>query len=189
MSLIQGVNGLFPCPCCLVHNDQQRDPSAHAAAWTSGSMQATVQDAREQRFVKDKEEILKSAGLRDVDVFIISLFVLCPYSVVSNRMCFGRLNTQTHMQHYPLIASTPSLVAYSGTISGRVFKLMWNYWVGRLALQSTSCVSHSPLSFWENHSQWIKVLTVSHHGGDLTISKTTSMRTSWMGPNGRTCQR
>ena len=75
MSLIRGVNSLFPCPRCLIPANQQGDRSAHAPARTSANMQAVVQDARQQRLVKDKEEILKSTGLRDVDVFVILSFV------------------------------------------------------------------------------------------------------------------
>lgn len=79
MSLIRGVGSLSPCPRCLIQANQQGDPSAHAPAWTSAGTQATIQDARKQRFAKDKEEILKSAGLRDVDVIVIFPFAPCLY--------------------------------------------------------------------------------------------------------------
>ena len=78
MSLIRGVKCLHPCPRCLIGADQQGDASARAPARTAADTQAVIQDTWQQRFVKDKEETLKSAGLRDVDVqyFIIRFLLL-----------------------------------------------------------------------------------------------------------------
>lgn len=83
MSLIRGVNGLCPCPRCLIQADQQGDPSACAPARTAANTQTTIRDARRQKFAKDKEEKLKLAGLRDVDVchfpiFFLPLFTVTP---------------------------------------------------------------------------------------------------------------
>lgn len=68
MSLIRGVNGLCPCPRCLIRADQQGDASVRAPPRTAADTQAVIQDARQQRFAKDKEGILKPVSLRDVDV-------------------------------------------------------------------------------------------------------------------------
>jgi len=80
MSLIRGVNGLCPCPRCLIQADKQGDPSGRAPARTAANTQATINRARQQKFLKDKEEILKNAGLRDVDVLILLSFVSYPCS-------------------------------------------------------------------------------------------------------------
>ena len=42
-------------------------------------MQAVIQDARQQDLVKDREALLKSFGLQDIDVRFIFLFVSCPH--------------------------------------------------------------------------------------------------------------
>lgn len=83
MSLIRGVNSLYPCPRCLIQADRQGDPSARAPARTAVGTQAVIQGARQQRFAKDKEGILKSAGLRDVDVFIFFLIYFSPLLTTS----------------------------------------------------------------------------------------------------------
>jgi len=91
MSLIRGVNSLHPCPRCLIQADRQGDPSAHAPARTAANTQATLQNARGKKFAKDKEEILKSAGLRDVDVFVIFLFFpALIYSALTERLLEDR---------------------------------------------------------------------------------------------------
>ena len=67
MALTRGVSSLFPCPRCLIHKEEQGDPSACAAARTSADVQETIEDARRQK-AGQREETLKSQGLRDVDV-------------------------------------------------------------------------------------------------------------------------
>jgi len=69
MALIRGVGSLFPCPRCLIPEGKQGDLSARALLRTVANTKATIQAAREQELVRDKEDILKSSGLRDVDVW------------------------------------------------------------------------------------------------------------------------
>lgn len=78
MSLIRGVNGLRPCPRCLILADKQGAPSGRAPARTAADTQATIDNARRQRYLKDTEEILKDAGLRNVDVLIFLSFAPHP---------------------------------------------------------------------------------------------------------------
>ena len=79
MSLTRGSSSNFPCTRCLIPAGEQGDPSGHGDARTSASMQAVIQDARQQDLVKDREALLKSFGLRDIDVRFIFLFVSCPH--------------------------------------------------------------------------------------------------------------
>ena len=73
MALTRGVNSLFPCTQCLIPNSEQGDPSATAPLQTTAGTIAVLHEAREQHLLGEKEDILKNAGLRDVDVSFIHL--------------------------------------------------------------------------------------------------------------------
>lgn len=84
MALIRGVGSLFPCPRCLIHKHKQGDPLASAPLRTVAGTKATIQEAQGMSLVGDKEEILKAAGLRDVNVRLHSYnsyFVQLPFTV------------------------------------------------------------------------------------------------------------
>ena len=68
MALIRGVGSLFPCPRCLISEVKQGDPSASAPLRTAADTRATILEARGKQLVGEKEDVLKAAGLRDVDV-------------------------------------------------------------------------------------------------------------------------
>jgi hypothetical protein len=68
MALIRGVQSLFPCPRCLIPEHDLGDLSKTAPLRTSVNTQATLQNARGERLLGEKEETLKAVGLRDVDV-------------------------------------------------------------------------------------------------------------------------
>ena len=72
MALIRGVGSLFPCPRCLIPEVKLGDPSANAPLRTAANTKATIQEARGKKLLGEKEEILKAAGLRDVDVYLYS---------------------------------------------------------------------------------------------------------------------
>ena len=78
MALIRGVKCLFPCPRCLIPQAKQGSLSS-APLRTVASTRAIIQEAREQQHAQEKEEILKAAGLRNVDViyFIIPVLRYC----------------------------------------------------------------------------------------------------------------
>jgi len=76
MALIRGVGSLFPCPRCLIPEAKQGDPLACARLRTAADTRATIQEARGKRLAGEKEEMLKAAGLRDVDVRLYSYFML-----------------------------------------------------------------------------------------------------------------
>jgi hypothetical protein len=187
MSLIRGVNSLFPCPRCLIHTDQQGDPSVRAPARTSADMQAIVQDARQERFAKDKEETLKSAGLRDVDVFVIFLFVRHPYLWYPRQNVFWKI---ANSDPYGAL-SFDRLHTFPGDIFRhhlwpRLQRLVESLGREASVMVNALCVSLI-FRLRQYNSQLVKVPTVSHRGGNSPISKITSTRTSWTGPNGKTC--
>lgn len=68
MALIRGVRSLHPCPTCLVHRDELSNLSLPFALRTTAGMQAVLREARELRTKKDRDELLKNFGLRDVEV-------------------------------------------------------------------------------------------------------------------------
>ena len=121
MALIRGVNSGTPCPRCLVKSGEMADPSVNSQRRTTAVTQATIEKARQKKFVGECEEILKSAGLRNVEVSY-GCFDLIYVLMAFPRTYFGRLETLIHILHYHLIGSIHFLVAYFGTISGHIFK-------------------------------------------------------------------
>lgn len=75
MALIRGVGSLFPCPRCLIPEAKLGELSASAPLRTTASMKAIIMEARGMRS-GEKEALLKSFGLRDVDVRLSS-YRLC----------------------------------------------------------------------------------------------------------------
>jgi hypothetical protein len=79
MSLTRGVKANFPCPQCLIANEDQGKPSGCADSRTSDTMQVILAEAREQR-PTERDKTLQSSGLRDVDVWFF--FVHCLLSLI-----------------------------------------------------------------------------------------------------------
>lgn len=77
MALIRGQKGLFPCPRCLISDEEQGVPLASAPLRTTATTQDIINKAREERFAKDQEAILKGNGLRDVEVRLCLIFLFC----------------------------------------------------------------------------------------------------------------
>jgi hypothetical protein len=75
MALIRGVKSKFPCPICLVPQD---DLSVHSsvphALCTSSHSQDILNTARARRLQEERESDLKGYSLRDVEVS--SLYVV-----------------------------------------------------------------------------------------------------------------
>jgi hypothetical protein len=67
MTLIRGVNGLCPCPVCLVPSNEQHNPSKK---WELRSMEATknLVTSAEHGKKKDWEPKLKEQGIRGLPV-------------------------------------------------------------------------------------------------------------------------
>jgi hypothetical protein len=68
MALTRGSSSNFPCPICIVHRDQLAD---HTTTWplrTATQVQKLVQKARGLTSPQDRETLLSTQGLRDIDV-------------------------------------------------------------------------------------------------------------------------
>lgn len=68
MSLIRGWRGLCPCPICLVPHTELLDTSKTHPRRTQDGTQDLIKTARGMNKTAG-EQVLKSAGLRDVDVW------------------------------------------------------------------------------------------------------------------------
>lgn len=72
MALIRGEKGLYPCPICLVPRDQQSDLSRSYTLRTAAHTQEFYEAGLKLR-ATEREELLKSKGLRNVAVCEIYL--------------------------------------------------------------------------------------------------------------------
>jgi phage-related baseplate assembly protein len=75
MALIRGLRGLFPCPRCLVPSDELTQFMQHYAFRSTVSMKSIVEKANSFVLAGDKEELLKSYGLRSANVSRLIYFL------------------------------------------------------------------------------------------------------------------
>ena len=69
MTLIRGLQSYAPCPVCLVPWDKLTNLSVNYELRTKDRMQEVYNEAQSLN-AAEKEELLKSYGLRDVEVRI-----------------------------------------------------------------------------------------------------------------------
>ncbi|KAG1788983.1 uncharacterized protein HD556DRAFT_1433910 [Suillus plorans] len=67
MALIRGLKGKFPCPICLVPQDEQSVLSHELQLRTSTESEETLRLARAKKSKKERENLLKTYSLRDVE--------------------------------------------------------------------------------------------------------------------------
>jgi hypothetical protein len=67
MALIRGEKGLYPCPICLVPRGQQSDLSTFHTLRTAAHTRE-IYEAGQKLTSAEREELLKSEGLRNVEV-------------------------------------------------------------------------------------------------------------------------
>lgn len=67
MALIRGVNGLCPCPVCLVPKDELHDPSREWQLRDMNETQELVKAAKAGKHI-EWEPKLKEKGLRKLEV-------------------------------------------------------------------------------------------------------------------------
>ena len=70
MALIRGLRGKLPCPICIIKQEDLWDLLNNSPMRTTKEMKEIVDKARSQTLVTCREEILKYAGLRNIDVSI-----------------------------------------------------------------------------------------------------------------------
>jgi hypothetical protein len=69
MTLTHGVNGLYPCPVCLVPKNEQSDLMKSHPLCTAEDTQKICEDAKSMRTEADKENILKTRGIWLIEVW------------------------------------------------------------------------------------------------------------------------
>ena len=72
MALIRGINSAHPCPICLVPGDKLDNLSARYPLRSTEDMKNIYNQAKELQNKGDAEQLLKSYGLRQVEVNIFS---------------------------------------------------------------------------------------------------------------------
>ncbi|KAG1874972.1 hypothetical protein F4604DRAFT_2009023 [Suillus subluteus] len=88
MTLIRGTKCKFPCPVCLVPREELGNVLTSYPLRTTMSTQATLQEARSFARQEDKEKLLMSRGLRDVD----NAFSDVAHTDVHSAVSFDRLH-------------------------------------------------------------------------------------------------
>jgi hypothetical protein len=76
MALIRGFRGLCPCPVCLVPSMEQRNIMKQYPSRTASDTRTLIQQAWSKDSEAEKEEILKSYGLRVISVSSKSVPIL-----------------------------------------------------------------------------------------------------------------
>jgi hypothetical protein len=69
MTLTHGVNGLFPCPVCLVPKNEQSSLAIKHLLCTAEDSQAICEHAKTMNTEADKEKILKTRGICLIEVW------------------------------------------------------------------------------------------------------------------------
>ena len=94
MCLIRGVNGLCPCPWCLVPKEMQSNLSAKYPSRDIGDVQPIVEN--EQLSFSAKDDLLKSKSYRPISVsFDHNIFIY--FTKLYIRMFSGNYLMQVHM--------------------------------------------------------------------------------------------
>ncbi|KAG2117609.1 hypothetical protein DEU56DRAFT_874099 [Suillus clintonianus] len=88
MALIRGLKGKFPCPVCLVPQDEQSVLRPHELR-TSRQSKDTLHTARSRPSEKEKEDQLKAFSLRNVE----NVFWRILYTDVHRALSVDRLHT------------------------------------------------------------------------------------------------
>ncbi len=70
MALIRGFNSKRPCPICLIKLEDLSNLLDESPMRTTDRFKTILVNARLERYVKDRKEILKEEGLRNIDVFL-----------------------------------------------------------------------------------------------------------------------
>lgn len=128
MSLTRGPTSLFPCVRCLIAHDDQGNLRVTASLRTVSEMKRVVDEARGKVTAAEREALLKSIGLRGVDVrlsllllsfsFTVALFIV-GRTDISCRTCSGRSRTQIRTRHCHSTGFTLFLLVYFATTCGK----------------------------------------------------------------------
>lgn len=117
MALTRGFGGKCPCPICLVSPEDLADLSKICTLRTAQTMRSTLERACEEQLAREKEAVLKSVGLRGVEVntiFSCTYYFLTPFC----RTSFGRSKTPIPIARCLLTGYMRIVQVYGATICG-----------------------------------------------------------------------
>ncbi|KAH7927024.1 hypothetical protein BV22DRAFT_1153995 [Leucogyrophana mollusca] len=144
MALIRGLRSNYPCPVCLIPREELSSMTRTYPLRTSADTQALIRSVREQERAEDKETMLKSQALRDVD----SAFDIVANTDVYRATSFDRLHAHGGLFADHLWAEFQRLVEAEGRDA--VVKIDTNY---------------EALPRWRNLNHFDQVMSISFTDG------------------------
>lgn len=128
MALIRGEKGLYPCPICLVPRSQQSDLSTFHTLRTADHTKS-IYEAGLTLTAADREELLKSEGLRNVVVCSKPIMVIILTIALVYTMPSGWCSSQILMLPYLGITCTTMHMVWVVNIYGQKFNAILKSWV------------------------------------------------------------
>ncbi|KAG2135968.1 hypothetical protein DEU56DRAFT_913061 [Suillus clintonianus] len=146
MALIRGVKGKFPCPVCLVPQDEQLVNRVFALR-TSRNSQQVLCTARGRRTAQEKEEDLKAYSLRNVENVFWKIFL----ADVHRALSVDRL----HMNH-------------EGLWEDHLWK-DFLFWISELGQEAATKLdaNFDELPRWPNLTHFKAAMSVDFNDGSL----------------------
>jgi hypothetical protein len=90
MTLIRGLNGLCPCPRCLVPRDQLYDLQVDYPLRTVQHTKDLHNQARDLVRKEDKNQLFKNCGLRPIEVSHFLLAIRTIHSMLAPEQLHAR---------------------------------------------------------------------------------------------------
>ncbi|KAJ7724749.1 hypothetical protein DFH07DRAFT_758882 [Mycena maculata] len=116
----------FPCPCCLVRQDQLHDFSSRTLEFplrTTATMKAVYEQALGERFKGDAEELLQGHGLHSTENAFWSLEGSDPYDVISYDTLHADDTGKWGKHLWPLLQEVLSRSGLKGMITANMAKV------------------------------------------------------------------
>ncbi|KAG1905179.1 uncharacterized protein F5891DRAFT_1126021 [Suillus fuscotomentosus] len=146
MALIRGLKGKFPCPVCLVPQDEQSILHTHELH-TCHQSKDVLRLARSMPSEKEKEDHLKAFSLRDVD----NVFSKILYTDVHRALSVDRLHTNKE-----------------GLWGDHLWKEV-KYWISDLGQEASVKLDENfdALPRWPNMTHFLSVIAVDFTDGTV----------------------
>jgi hypothetical protein len=117
MALTRGVNGLFPCPVCLVPQSEQSNLSQSHPLRTADESQLIVMKALKETNAAGRNKITKEQSLRPVMVWFLYLkYPSINTSPLWYRMHFGRSDSLILIEQSHLMKCMLTIMVLEGSI-------------------------------------------------------------------------
>ncbi|KAJ7700284.1 hypothetical protein B0H14DRAFT_3034133 [Mycena olivaceomarginata] len=116
----------FPCPRCLVRHDQQHDffsKNLEFPLRTTTTMKAVYEQAKQERFKGDAENLLQQHGLHSTENAFWSLFGSDPYDAISYDTLHADDSGKWGKHLWPLLQDTLATSGLKGMITANMAKV------------------------------------------------------------------